>query len=197
LISRYHDKGVLGEEAVAEPGDGAEREAEGEADGQELDALGLDHLDDDAERRDEDGHGEGEADAAEELDAVGLADGEERDGDDEREGRHVQQEEVGQSPQARPPRRVRQVEDYVGRLHAAAEGVDGQQRPRVGLHQRVEDPQHRAEERHHVRHRAEPARRLLPVHLQERRPVFGTVRTRGMPCQSWIIHRFTHESESV
>ena len=39
--SDYHDEGVLGEEAVAEPGDGAEGEAEGEADGQELHALGL------------------------------------------------------------------------------------------------------------------------------------------------------------
>ena len=184
ILNYYHDEGVLGEEAIAEPSDGAEGEAEGEADGQELDALGLDHLDDDAERRDEDGHGEGEADAAEELDAVGLADDEEGDDDDERERRHVEQEEVGQRPEPRLPGRVRQVEDDVGRLHAAAEGVDGQQRPRVGLHQRVEDPQHRAEERHHVGHRAEPARRLLAVHLQERRPVFVGAFVSTTSCQA-------------
>lgn len=122
----YHDEGVLGEEAVAEPGDGAEGEAEGEADGQELDALGLHHLDDDAERRHEHGHGEGQAHAAEELDTEVLADAEEGDADDEPERPDVHEEEVGQGPQPRPPGRVHEVEDDVGELHAAPEGVDGQ-----------------------------------------------------------------------
>nr|ACN30804.1 unknown [Zea mays] len=39
----------------------------------------------------------------------------------------------------------------------------------AGLEQRVEDPQHAAEQRHHVRGRLEPLRRLLAVHAVERR----------------------------
>jgi hypothetical protein len=168
-LIRYHDVWVIGEEPVAEPRDGAEGEAEGQADGQELHALRLHHLHDDAERRHEDGHGEGQAYAAQELDAVRRRDELQRGEHDERERRHVQQQEVGDGPDPGLPGRVHEVEDDVGRLDAAAEGVDGEQRPGVGLHQRVEDPQHRAEECHNVRHRAEPARRLLAVHLQERR----------------------------
>jgi hypothetical protein len=185
----YHDERVLDEEAVAEPCDGAEGEAEGQADGQELHALGLHHLHDDAERRHEDGHGEGQADAAEEPDAVGRADELQRGEDDERERRHVQQQEVGHGPHPGLPGRVHQVEDDVGGLHAAAEGVDGQQRPGVGLHQRVEDPQHRAEDRHHVRHRAEPTRRLLAVHLQERRAACTNDRNIRSAVRTSIIYR--------
>ena len=198
----YRDVGVLGEEAVQEPCDGAEGEEEGEGEGHELGTLGPDHnklqtvqqqhpinshVDfnsqaaadrwrrdahayDDAEGRDEDGHGEGEADAAEHFYAVRLRDEHDDDDDDERQGGHVEEEEEGERPEPGGPGRVDEVEQDVGGLHHAAEGVDGQQRARVGLHLRVQDPQRAAEQGHHVRHRAEPLRRLLPVHAKERRP---------------------------
>ena len=105
-------------------------------------------------------------------DLLGLeseSDEHERDDGDEREGGDVEEEEGGERPEPGGARRVEEVEEDVDGLDGAAEGVDGQQRAGVGLHQRVEDPQRAAEERHHVRHRAEPARRLLAVHLQERR----------------------------
>lgn len=54
---------------------------------------------DDTHGGDEDGHGEGEADAAEHLHAVRLCDENEGDDNDERESRHVQQEEAGKGPQ--------------------------------------------------------------------------------------------------
>lgn len=104
--------------------------------------------------------------------------GDELEGDDgdEREGGDVEEEEGGERPEPGGARRVDEVEEDVDGLDDAAEGVDGQQRAGVGLHQRVEYPQRAAEERHHVRHAAEPLRRLLPVHAQERRPEHSTIR---------------------
>nr|ACN33750.1 unknown [Zea mays] len=179
---RERDVGVLGEEAVQEPGDGAEGEEEGEGEGHELGTLRPDHNEDDAQGGDEDGHGEGEADAAEHPDAVRLRDEHDGDDGDEREGGHVEEEEGGERPQPGAPRRVDEVEEDVGGLHHAPEGVDGQQRAGVGLHQRVQDPQRAAEQSHHIRHRAEPLRRLLPVHAEERRPA----------CMHKFIHSFVH-----
>ena len=43
LFSFYRDVEVVGEEAVEEPGDGAEGEEEGEGEGHELGALRPDH----------------------------------------------------------------------------------------------------------------------------------------------------------
>ena len=40
----YSDKQIFQEEAVEEPGDGADGQEEGEPEGHELDALGPDHL---------------------------------------------------------------------------------------------------------------------------------------------------------
>jgi hypothetical protein len=140
---------------------------------------------DDAQGGDEDGHGEGEADAAEHPDAVRLRDEHDGDDGDEREGGHVEEEEGGERPQPGAPRRVDEVEEDVGGLHHAPEGVDGEQRAGVGLHQRVQDPQRAAEQSHHVRHRAEPLRRLLPVHAEERRPAC-------IPHTHKFIHSFIY-----
>ena len=66
--------------------------------------------------------------------------------------------------------RVEEVHDDVEGLDDAAGGVDGDEQELVGLEQRVVDPQHGAEEGHHVRHRLEPLRRLALVDPVERRP---------------------------
>ena len=66
--------------------------------------------------------------------------------------------------------RVSEVHDDVDGFDDAASSVDGDEQELVRLEQRVVDPQHRAEERHHVRDRLEPLRRLAPVDPVERRP---------------------------
>jgi hypothetical protein len=66
--------------------------------------------------------------------------------------------------------RIGEVDDDVDGLDDAAGRVDCDEEALVGLEQCIVDPQHRAEERHHVGHRLEALRRLAPVDPVECRP---------------------------
>ena len=111
---------------------------------------------DDAERRDEDADREADADPAEGDDALLALDEEEGGEEDEPEDAAVEEDEDLRRENLGLPGSVGQVHDDVDGLDDAAGGVDGDEEALVGFHQRVVDPQHGAEERHHVRHRLEP-----------------------------------------
>lgn len=66
--------------------------------------------------------------------------------------------------------RVDDVDGEVDGLDDAGDGVDGEEEDILGK-QGVVEPQHCAQQRHHVRNRLERLRRLLLVHAVKRRPV--------------------------
>ena len=122
---------------------------------------------DDAEWRDEDTDGEGDTDPAERDDAlVALEEeqGKEEDGPEEAdvEAKH----DLCSEPLSFLVC-VDEVHDYVDTLNNDAGCVDGDEEELVGLDQRVEDPQHRAEQRHHIGNRLETLGRLALVDAVE------------------------------
>jgi hypothetical protein len=126
---------------------------------------------DDGERSDEDGEREGGADAAGDGDAaLRVDDVELQEGDHGAEEPHVDGAQQLQRERLRGPGRVGEVDGEVDGLGDAGDGVDGEEEE-VRAQQRVVEPQRRAQQRHHVRHRLERLRRLLRVHAVERRPV--------------------------
>jgi hypothetical protein len=130
---------------------------------------------DDGERSDEDGEGEGGADAAGDGDAALAVDVELQEGDHGPEEPHVHGAEQLEGESHRGLGRVGEVDGEVDGLDDAGDGVDGEEEE-VHAEQRVVEPQHCAQQRHHVRHRLERLRRLLLVNTVERRPA-RTVRT--------------------
>ena len=110
---------------------------------------------DDAEWRDEDTDGEGDTDPTEGDDALLTLEeeqGKEEDGPEEAdvEAKH----DLCSEPLSFLVS-VDEVHDYVDTLNNDAGCIDGDEEELVGLDHRVEDPQHRAEQCHHIGNRLE------------------------------------------
>ena len=125
---------------------------------------------DDAKGGDEDADGEANTDPTKNHDAAVAGGEEEGEEEDEAEDADVDEEEELGGEHLGLLGGVDEVDGDVDGLDDAASGVDGDEEALVGLEQRVVDPQHRAEQRHHVGYRLEPLRRLALVDPVERRP---------------------------
>ena len=122
---------------------------------------------DDAEGRDEDADGEGDADPSEGDDALVALEEEQGNEEDGPEEADVEAKHDLCSEPLSFLVCIDKVHDYVDTLNNDAGCVDGDEEELVGLDQRVEDPQHRAEQRHHVGNRLETLGRLALVDAVE------------------------------
>ena len=91
------------------------------------------------------------------------------DDDDVAEEPNVEAKEKLRGDELRALGGVHQVHGDVEGLNDAPDAVDGEEELGAGLEEGVVHPEHAAEERHNVRSRLEPLRRLLTVHTVERR----------------------------
>jgi len=142
----------------------------------------------DAERRDEDTDGEADADPSEHDNALITLEEEKGEEEDDTKDAYIEEEHDLGREHLGFLWCIDEVHDDVDGLDHAAGGVDGDEEGLVGLDQCIEDPQHGAEQGHHVGNGLETLRRLGLEDAIERWSVRAQGSSDGQKCFNSMVN---------